>query len=127
EVPVLPVYSDLQQRQLTELEVRVSVLQAILGGFNDGLIQTHVVPAEADIALNGPKPETTVPICRELSDQRRVTQLQYRGNYLDKGPVVEPGLPTAFHAATGAGSLDRLKLARWLVDKNNPLTARVVA
>ena len=68
-----------------------------------------------------------MPICRELTGERRETRLEYRGNYLDKGPVVEPGLPAAFHAAAGAGPLDRLKLARWLVDKNNPLTARVIA
>jgi hypothetical protein len=127
ELPVLPVYSDAQQRRLTELEARIAMMQAILGAFDIGLLQAHIVSAEAEVALNSAKPDTTVPICRELAGQRRVTQLQYRGNYLDKGPVVEPGLPAAFHAAPGAGPLDRLKFARWLVDKNNPLTARVVA
>ncbi len=72
------------------------------------------------------RPATTVPILRELTGQHRKTRMEYRGNYLDKGPAVEPGLPAVFHAAAGKGPLDRLKLARWLVDKNNPLTARVI-
>ncbi|MCW5559357.1 MAG: DUF1553 domain-containing protein, partial [Verrucomicrobiae bacterium] len=78
------------------------------------------------------KPYTTVPIFRELTgDQRRKTQLQRRGNFLDLGPEVAPGLPAAFQAPAGAdtdtNSLDRLSLARWLVARDNPLTARVVA
>jgi hypothetical protein len=80
--------------------------------------------AQAEAAL---RPVTTLPILRELADQRRETRLQYRGNYLDKGRAVEPGLPAAFHAVAVDGPLDRLGLARWLVDKNNPLTARVIA
>ena len=127
ELPVLPIYTDKQQREETELELRVAVLQAIVGTSNNGLMQVHIVPVQAEAVLHGAKPATTVPICRELTGQRRVTQLEYRGNYLDKGPVVEPGLPAAFHAASGPEPPNRLKLARWLVDKNNPLTARVVA
>jgi uncharacterized protein DUF1553/uncharacterized protein DUF1549 len=127
ESPVLPIYTDKQRREVTELEARVAVLQVISGTSNYGPAQASIIGPEVDAVLRSPMPETTVPICRERTDHRRVTQLQYRGNYLDKGPVVEPGLPGAFHAAASAGPLDRLKLARWLVDKNNPLTARVVA
>jgi hypothetical protein len=128
ESPVLPIYTDKQRREATEFEAGVAVLQAVLGTSNYGLAQAAIVAPEVDADLRSPKPETTVPICRELAvDRRRVTQLEYRGNYLDKGPAVEPGLPAAFPAPTKAGPLDRLKLARWLVDKNNPLTARVVA
>ena len=62
-----------------------------------------------------------------MAGQPRETRLQHRGNYLDKGPVVDRGLPSVFRTATLRRPLDRLSLARWLVDRDNPLTARVVA
>jgi hypothetical protein len=68
---------------------------------------------------------TTTPIMRE--GPARVTNIHIRGNFLDKGERVSPGLPAALHPAKGKGPLDRLKLARWLTDEDNPLTARVAA
>jgi hypothetical protein len=86
----------------------------------------QLVPAVFTAANRELQPTTTVPILRELVESRRETRLQNRGNYLDKGDVIEPGFPSAFHAAPPEGPTDRLKLARWLVDRNNPLTARVI-
>ncbi|MFN9720569.1 MAG: DUF1553 domain-containing protein [Planctomycetota bacterium] len=74
------------------------------------------------------KPDTSVPILRELrAEQRRKTQLQYRGNYLDKGPEVHPAVPAVFPQIVSDGPVDRLAFARWLVSEENPLTARVIA
>jgi len=71
------------------------------------------------------RPTTTVPILRELpNDRQRVTRLQYRGNYLDMGEEVKPGIPGAFKAG-GQQVHNRLELAKWIVSKDNPLTARV--
>ncbi len=73
------------------------------------------------------KPPTTVPIMRELEGgKRRETRIQLRGNYLDKGDAVEAGLPDKLHESP-SGPLDRLALANWLMDPENPLTARVTA
>jgi hypothetical protein len=69
------------------------------------------------------KPDT-VPIMKELAMPRE-TRLQHRGNYLDLGEVVKPGTPAIFHPLKSEPN--RLALAHWLVDENNPLTARVVA
>src|SRR5262249_35153373 len=74
----------------------------------------------------------TTPILRELK-QPRVTHIQIRGNFLDKGDQVSPGLPAAFPGPvversgdrSTAPVINRLTLARWLVSPDNPLTARV--
>ena len=66
------------------------------------------------------------PVMRELpEDQRRETYIQVRGNFRVKGAQVQPGAPAAFHPI--GDDPDRMALARWLVDPDNPLTARVVA
>lgn len=71
------------------------------------------------------KPETTVPILRELPEnKRRETKIQLRGNYKVTGETVTPGVPQAFGQGDSQVT-DRLSLAKWLVSKNNPLTARV--
>ena len=45
----------------------------------------------------------TTPVMRELPpDKRRRTHIQVRGNFLDLGAEVEPGVPTAFHSLEGA-------------------------
>lgn len=83
--------------------------------------------------ITQPKPETTVPIIRELArENRRATRIHLRGDYRSLGDPVIAGTPTVFPPIIVDGqtaSLDegpnRLDLARWLVDDRNPLTARV--
>jgi hypothetical protein len=76
---------------------------------------------------DGIKPVTTVPVVRELvSDKRRKTNLQLRGNYLALGKEVNEGLPAAFGAIPAAEKFDRMTLAKWIVSPDNPLTARVL-
>ncbi|NOX55671.1 MAG: DUF1553 domain-containing protein, partial [Planctomycetes bacterium] len=74
---------------------------------------------------NAPKPPT-VPIMRELPpDQRRTTRMFQRGNFLTPGEPVGPGVLSRFHPFPNGAPLNRLGLALWLVDRSNPLTARV--
>jgi mono/diheme cytochrome c family protein len=69
-----------------------------------------------------------IPVLRELpSAKRRLTQIHKRGNYLDPGAPVEPGVPEAFGGLPEGVPADRLGLAQWLVHPDNPLTARVWA
>jgi hypothetical protein len=82
--------------------------------------------AQVKKQLTDIKPASTVPIMRELSeDKRRVTKLQYRGNYLDQGDEVTPGTPGCFPQLGEGEAVNRLALAKWLINENNPLTARV--
>ncbi len=75
--------------------------------------------------LSGLKPTTTVPIMQERQpEQHRTTRIHLRGNYLDLGEEVSVGVPAVF-ATDDTQVRDRLDLARWLVSRQNPLTARV--
>jgi hypothetical protein len=72
------------------------------------------------------KPET-VPIMKELAANRRVSKIQLRGNFQDLGAEVTEGTPAVFPPLPADVPRNRLALAKWLVDDNNPLTARVIA
>ncbi|HEV7222189.1 MAG TPA: DUF1553 domain-containing protein, partial [Pirellulales bacterium] len=69
----------------------------------------------------------TTPVMRELPPEKgRKTQIQIRGNFLDRGAEVSAGVPAAFHPLPEGKQPNRLSLAEWLVDERNPLTARVL-
>jgi hypothetical protein len=71
-------------------------------------------------------PVPTLPVMVELpAGERRVTKLLNKGNFLDPGAAVEPGVPAAFGTLPTEIPANRLALARWLVDPENPMTARV--
>ncbi len=57
--------------------------------------------------------------------ERRVTRVLNKGNFQDPGNVVTPAVPQALHPYPTGAPPNRLGLARWLVDPENPLTARV--
>jgi mono/diheme cytochrome c family protein len=125
ESPVLAIYTNDQFSDQIGLIARIGLLQAVFASANNILTPAYAAFSSPAVALSDLKPSTTVPIQRELAGGPRQTRLEYRGNYLDKGPVVEPSLPSIFRAALMSNHPNRLSLARWLVDKDNPLTARV--
>jgi len=51
--------------------------------------------------------------------------IRRRGNFMDKGEQVYAGVPATLHPLRDDQMPNRLGLARWLVDEENPLTARV--
>lgn len=82
--------------------------------------------ASVEKQLKDLKP-VTVPIMKELPDEKqRKTHIQVRGNFLDLGPEVQPGVLKEFHPLE-ENDPSRLDFAKWLVDPANPLTARVFA
>jgi hypothetical protein len=69
----------------------------------------------------------TVPIMQKVgSDQRRESRIQLRGDWQSLGNAVTAATPAAFHPLPEKAERNRLTLARWLVDRDNPLTARVM-
>jgi mono/diheme cytochrome c family protein len=67
---------------------------------------------------------TTTLVMKELPEPRK-THRQNRGSFLDPAEPVEPGVPGVLHPIDRKQRIDRLSFARWLMDDNNPLTARV--
>jgi hypothetical protein len=66
----------------------------------------------------------TVMVMRERASPAD-TFLLVRGAYDKPGEKVGRVVPTALHPLPAGASADRLGLAEWLVDRRNPLTARV--
>jgi mono/diheme cytochrome c family protein len=68
----------------------------------------------------------TVPIMQDLAgEKRRKTFVQLRGNWQALGDQVDEGVPTHLARWDDAFPKNRLGLARWIVSRDNPLTARV--
>lgn len=63
-------------------------------------------------------------VMEELGKPRE-TRVLIRGEYDNPGEVVTPGVPAIFPQLEEGTRLDRLALARWLVDPRHPLTSRV--
>jgi hypothetical protein len=57
-------------------------------------------------------------------DEARMSAVFERGDYRNPGEMVQAGTPGILHAGLD-GPPNRLTLARWLVDRKNPLVARV--
>jgi hypothetical protein len=75
--------------------------------------------------LNANVDETPV-LVESNEEQWRETRVFERGNWLVKGERVQPGIPRSLATATARVPSDRLEFARWLVSKDNPLTARTM-
>ncbi|MCA9121167.1 MAG: PSD1 domain-containing protein [Planctomycetaceae bacterium] len=81
----------------------------------------------ADIRKQIEDLEKAIPATLVMADmpERRQAHLLIRGEYDKKGEPVEPGVPSVFPALPEDAPKNRLALAKWLVDPDHPLTARV--
>ena len=69
----------------------------------------------------------TTLVLKELAKPRK-THLLTAGDFTRPAEEVAPGVLATLHAfKPDQGPVDRLDLARWIVAKDNPLTARVIA
>src|SRR5216684_854427 len=59
------------------------------------------------------------------AEQPRKTYVHVRGNFLEKGKEVTPGVPAVLPPLPADQPANRLALAQWLINSENPLTARV--
>ena len=88
-------------------------------------IQTQLSLLQAQ--LNQIRPRTSVPVLSELpAEKQRKTHIHIRGSYAAQGAEVERGVPAVFPALSAQKRPSRVDLAKWLVSRDNPLTARVI-
>ncbi len=83
-----------------------------------------VKPVAQEPAPSAPPPMPRTLVMRELPEPRPTAVLT-RGNFLEPGEPVTPGMPAALHPFHGGEPRNRLDLARWIMDDDNPLVARV--
>ncbi len=73
-----------------------------------------------------PKPPETLAQTIAVNPAPPKTHVLTRGDFLRPGEEVQPGTPAVLPPLKPRGPVaDRLDLARWIADPNNPLTARV--
>lgn len=77
----------------------------------------------ADLKKKEPKVASTL-VLQERKTPRE-THIHIKGDFLRKGRAVGAGTPEVLNLFTSGANANRLDLARWLVSKDNPLTARV--
>ncbi|MCW5517905.1 PSD1 and planctomycete cytochrome C domain-containing protein [Muriicola sp. Z0-33] len=100
----------------------IAVMPDLPGKANPGYGEINDILLEV---LNAETP--TVPIMIENPDYRkRTTQVFERGNWLLKGDTVLPATPQLLNPWDDKWSKDRLGLSKWLISKQNPLTARTI-
>ncbi|MCS6864102.1 MAG: PSD1 and planctomycete cytochrome C domain-containing protein [Gemmataceae bacterium] len=129
ESPTLPFWSLRDFLRKMALEQQIAALEAELKGKKpEELKPQRDRLATLKKELAALKPATSVPIMKELvGPQRRKTRIQFRGNFLDLGDEVREGVPAVFHPFPEGMPKNRLGFARWLISRENPLTARVIA
>ncbi|HEV3083288.1 MAG TPA: PSD1 and planctomycete cytochrome C domain-containing protein [Gemmataceae bacterium] len=139
EEPTLPAPTPDLDRKNKEIDARLATLKRQLQVPTPQIIaamvtQRSVIPPAKALALVAEikrlnKTRATVPtlpVMVELpAKQQRETHLMVKGNFLSPGEKVDPAVPAAFHSFPPGTPVNRLGVARWLVDPNNPLTARV--
>ena len=79
--------------------------------------------------LNSIKPYSTVPVLKQVVPaNERETFVHLRGSYLNHGSKVKANFPSALAPPLpGVTKPNRMDLAQWIMNKDNPLTSRVSA
>lgn len=88
------------------------------------------IQAERDAAERDLKSiQDNLPTALVMQDKpvtgKLTSPVHHRGEFLSQGELVEAGTPAVLPGPKSAVNMNRLELAKWLVDGRNPLTARV--
>lgn len=116
-----------QKKKIAELEAAVKSLQEKAKGENASKELTEKLQTAQKALADARKAIPKTPVMKELpKNKRRKTTIHQRGNFLDPGEAVEEAVPQVFGSLPKDAPKNRLGVARWLVQKDNPLTSRVM-
>jgi hypothetical protein len=93
-------------------------------------VAVDLAPVRKKIAeLRGQIEDLLIPTALILAEDNKVphpsTYIRMRGAYVSKGDMVEADVPAFLGPLPADAPPNRLGLAKWLVSRDNPLTARV--
>jgi hypothetical protein len=107
------------------LEERAKVERHFFFDRNPELTQLYQALDKDKAALDS-LPVCNLPVMKELtSKEARTTRVFHRGNWLDKEEPVAPATPEILNRWHEEYPRNRLGLAKWLTNGENPLTARI--
>ncbi len=125
EGPTVPVPTPEISAKTREIDGRIAALKAKVGKTTPAAEAGKLNQEIAALEKSRPR-APDVPVMVELpAKERRTTRLLRKGNFLDPGDPVQPGVPAALHPLPPGAPVNRLTLAQWLNDPKNPLTGRV--
>jgi len=104
------------QEQASTLHAYYSSLNPALPGLRSAIEAARKKVDESE--------QDSVMVMAELPEPRK-THVLIRGDVFQKGEEVGPGTPAILPPLIANARPSRLDFARWLVNRNNPLTARV--
>lgn len=120
EVPIAADFSELTAAERTTITELASEFSAPVSADDARL-------AELQKTRNELKPDIQTPVMEQLAvDKARQTFVHIRGDFRQAGDQVSAGVPAVFPPIPNEQAVDRLSFAKWLVARENPLTARVV-
>ncbi len=131
--PFLPVGSEEDLTRYHAWEAQLQALENELNRYRDTLpgvgqpLHPGVVERQKSIDAHRKRiPKVTRALVMKELAKPRVSYIHLGGDFTRKGATVEPGVLAVLPPLPKTeGKPTRLDFARWLVAKNNPLTARV--
>jgi hypothetical protein len=130
EAPTIRTPTAEQAKQRQQLQSKLDAAKSELAAAGDDAKKKEEINkqvADLEKQLKAVR-ITTTPIMRQLPpDRQRKTHFMIRGSFLSKGDEVRPGLPLVLPPLEEGQPMNRLGMAHWLVSRENPLTARVLA